>query len=102
MPVDEIEDRKPLSIENNQPLTIENQQSLALDARMYVFTLCTAYTKLNDYKKLERHIERYHLDFQEEEKGSKRKKVYDNGNNKMKKNGNKNQLKKLKFLNNTT
>ena len=71
MQVYEIEYRKPLGIENSHSLAIEYQQWLALDARMYVCTLCTTYTKFSDYKKLERHLVRFHKDFEQTEKGSK-------------------------------
>ena len=62
--VDDIEYRKHLCIENSHPIAIENQQQLALEARMYVCTLCTTYTKFNDHKKLERHLVSFHKDFQ--------------------------------------
>ena len=42
------------------------------------------YTKFSGYKKLERHIEQFHSDFKQTEKGSKRKRDHDNGQWKMK------------------
>ena len=66
MQVDEIEYREPLAIKTDYP-------------DLYVFTLCTGYTKFSGYKKLERHIKRFHSDFKQTEKGSKRKRDHDNG-----------------------
>ena len=71
MQVDEIEYKKPLAIKNDYP-------------DLYVCTLCTSYTKFSDYRELERHVERFHSDFKQIEKGSKRKRFYDYGRWKMK------------------
>ena len=66
MQVDENKYRKPLAIKNDYP-------------DFYVCTLCMGYTKFSGYKKLERHIEQFHSDFKQTEKGSKRKHEDDNG-----------------------
>ena len=67
-----IQNQQP--VENNQPLAIANEQPLALEYEMYVCTLCTSPTRFGDYKKLERHIERFHEGFWgQKEKGTKRK-----------------------------
>ena len=61
----------------SQPLAIEYQK-LNIPC-----TLCITPTYFNDYKKLEKHVERFHSDFKQTNRGTKRKK-YQEGDTKYK------------------
>ena len=52
----------------SQPLAIEYKKN------NIPCTLCITPTYFNEYKKLEKHVERFHSDFNQTEKGTKRKK----------------------------
>ena len=41
----------------------------------YVCTLCETPTKFTNYGKLEKHVRRFHSDFNQNERGSKRKRI---------------------------
>merc|ERR1711954_92654 len=43
----------------------------------YVCTLCETETKFKEYSKLEKHVRRFHSDFNQSERGSKRKRIKD-------------------------
>merc|ERR1712081_152786 len=43
----------------------------------YVCTLCKTHTKFKEYGKLEKHVRRFHFDFNQSERGSKRKRIKD-------------------------
>jgi len=43
----------------------------------YVCTLCETDTKFKEYSKLEKHVRRFHSDFNQSERGSKRKRIKD-------------------------
>jgi hypothetical protein len=74
-------ERKPITYD--QPLPIEETKRLPLQyeatsqpssskVELYVCTLCETPTKFGNFQKLSRHVERFHKDFEQEERGTKR------------------------------
>ena len=72
-----------IPFQSTQHLPIENSQPLALEWKINC-NLCETPTQFNDMRKLDRHVERFHGDFKQTKKGTKRRQE-DKGNKKMKK-----------------
>ena len=90
---------QPLAVTNTQPLAVTNtlpsilqhaishtphqaishtpQQAISQPRQdeniYYVCTLCETPTKFTEYGKLEKHVRRFHSDFNQKERGNKRK-----------------------------
>ena len=54
--------------------SVTNIQPLALEIKPILCTLCNTPTKFKDYCKLEKHVKRFHSDFNRNERDNKRKK----------------------------
>ena len=76
METDAIDYQTQQPLQYTQPLAVTQQGSIPPDENIYyVCTLCETPTKFLNYHRLEKHVKRFHSDFDQNVKGSKRKHV---------------------------
>ena len=76
METDAIDPQTQQPLQYTQPLAVTQQGSIPPDENTYyVCTLCETPTKFTEYGKLEKHVRRFHSDFNQNVKGSKRKRI---------------------------
>ena len=70
---------QPIQFHNENKMIVDEDppasEPLAIEYKMNVCTLCSTPTQFSDYKKLEKHVTRFHSAFNQNIKGSKRKKL---------------------------